>query len=103
MAAKGLPGKLTTTVLPMFPTMVGRPGLMSILSMSTSIPRLVNASLVKSLSPTDTPPEVMMISASSVACIEDSNASRVSAEVRMNLTSQPSALERVKNIGELEL
>ena len=62
ITATGLPGSPNSTASPMRPKAIGRPGLIASFQNATSPMRFI-ISRMKSASPTDTPPLVMITSA----------------------------------------
>ena len=66
MAATGLPGRPKNRLLPRVPKVSGRPGLMASFQNATA-PSSASISLMKSASPTETPPEVRMASLTAAA------------------------------------
>ena len=98
MTATGLPGKPNNTDLPMRPTAIGRPGRMAIFQKATS-PSFFIMALVKSASPTLTPPLVMMASASRAALAKAASKSAGSSRTTpMSITSQPMRLSNPNTV-----
>lgn len=86
-----------------FPNIVGFPGFILIPLKISSKPKFKKASFVKSASPTDTPPEVIIKSASSEFFIKLSKDSTLSLAWPIKVTSQFNSLHLVRRVGVLEL
>ena len=98
MTATGLPGRPKSTVLPIRPSANGRPGRIAMRQNATS-PNWAIIPLVKSASPTLTPPLLMITSACAAALRKAaSSATGSSRTTPSSMTSQPSRSSRLVTV-----
>ncbi len=86
-----------------FPKTVGFPGFILIPSNKVLKSRALKASFVKSASPTETPPEVIIKLASRELLISSFIASTESFACPINVTSQPNSFALATKVGVFEL